>query len=289
MTAAGFSIRYLRPAEDLTPFVSGYHLFGIPQPLPGGRNHDVFYPGWGNIRVQLFGDDWSVRIGERTFDPIPKASLFGPTCRASFSDAGGGRLVGAGLTPLGWAAFVPVKAHRVADRIAPLEEAFGEAADQLRQTLMAAPDDTAIGEAFDAFFLRRLGRRKPSEAIVAFNRLLVGRHDTQVSAVARQLGVAERTLTRISRAAFGFSPKLLLQRSRFLKSLIALRDGEGPMSTLIDPGYTDQSHFIRDAYRFLGMAPGEFLRLPKPMHDASTRLRRQMLGEAAQALHAPAG
>ena len=56
---------------------------------------------------------------------------------------------------------------------------------------------------------------------------------------------------------------------------------------VLDLGYHDQSHFIRDAHEFLGMAPGDFLRMPRPINAASTRLRRAMLGAPAQALHRP--
>ena len=56
---------------------------------------------------------------------------------------------------------------------------------------------------------------------------------------------------------------------------------------VLDIGYHDQSHFIRDSHEFLGMAPGDFLRLPRPINAASTRLRRAMLGAPAQALHRP--
>jgi hypothetical protein len=58
-------------------------------------------------------------------------------------------------------------------------------------------------------------------------------------------------------------------------------------SSLIEASYCDHSHFNRDSQEFLGMSPGEFLRMPKPMNEASARLRTRILGAPAQALLQP--
>ena len=110
-----------------------------------------------------------------------------------------------------------------------------------------------------------------------------------VRALAAELGLSTRTLHRLARAAFGFAPKLLLRRTRFLRSLTAVAAApEAGWATLIDPAYHDLPHFIRDSHLFLGMTPGEFLRLRKPLNDASSRRREEVLGAPAQALHLPA-
>ena len=66
-------------------------------------------------------------------------------------------------------------------------------------------------------------------------------------ALAQALGVSSRHLARLSLRKFGFAPKLLLRRQRFLRTLQELRDhpGEG-WASLIDAWYYDQSHFVRD-------------------------------------------
>ena len=92
-------------------------------------------------------------------------------------------------------------------------------------------------------------------------------------------------LERLAARAFGFPPKLLLRRARFLRSLHAVRRVEShDRNTAIDPGYTDYSHFVRDAHTFLGMSPGAFLKLDRPLFRQSAMLRDQILGAPAQAL-----
>jgi methylphosphotriester-DNA--protein-cysteine methyltransferase len=97
-----------------------------------------------------------------------------------------------------------------------------------------------------------------------------------------------RAFLRLALLAFGFRPKLLLRRARFVRTLTRLEEEpEANWVDVLDLGYHDQSHFIRDSHEFLNMAPGDFLRLPRPINAVSTRLRRAMLGAPAQALHRP--
>jgi methylphosphotriester-DNA--protein-cysteine methyltransferase len=85
--------------------------------------------------------------------------------------------------------------------------------------------------------------------------------------------------------AFGFPPKKLIRRARFLRSLHALGAANPPeRAGAIHYGYTDYSHFVRDAHAFLGMSPQAFLRMDNPMLRQSLALRREVLGAAAQAL-----
>ena len=89
----------------------------------------------------------------------------------------------------------------------------------------------------------------------------------------------------MSLRAFGFTPKLLMRRARFLRSLHAVAQAPvAARATAIDPSYTDYSHFVRDAQHFLGMSPQAFLKLDTPLLRQSLALRQSVLGAPAQAL-----
>lgn len=288
MSPADFQLEYWPAEPALAGSVSGYHRYSVT-PNAGERHADVFYPGWANIRIQTAGDPWRLRIGENNFDPVPRASLFGPTSHAAYSDCGAGTLVGAGLTPLGWYRLTRIEATEVADRIIPLETVIGAEAAQLAATLAGAAGGDEIKAAFDLFFRRLLRPRRGEDRIAAIHALLAQERHPSVSEAAGQLGINDRSFNRLANAAFGFRPKLLIRRARFLRSLLALREpSDEPWSARISQTYYDHSHFVRDSHDFLGMSPGEFLRLSKPMNEASTRLRHQILGAPAQALLTPA-
>jgi AraC-like DNA-binding protein len=279
---------YALPAHALARFVSGYHRYRLDLP-DGGVLDDVFYPGAANIRIQVSGGDWSVRIGERRIDPVPRASLFGPTSHAIYSRSAGGTLFGAGITPLGWTRLTTLPASDFADTVVPLEALLGEDAARLAGAIGAAQTLAEAAATFDAFFAARFAPASPEDdRIEAMHALLAAGETIGIAEAAATLDLHPRTFARLAHRAFGFAPKRLLRRARFLRSLMVLREPSGAKwSDRIGEGYYDQSHFIRDAHEFLGMAPREFLRLKKPMNDASTQRRGEVLGAPAQALHRP--
>jgi AraC-like DNA-binding protein len=282
VTAPVFELDYWQPDPRLAGLISGYHRYTI-DPGPGRRHADVFFPGWANIRFHRSEADWRVRIGGETF-VAPPAALFGPMSRAGYSDSGAGMVVGAGVTPLGWYRLTSLKARDFADRVEPLAQLLDVADD----ALAAAPKED-IKPRLDRLFLPLLAEPRPDEARVArIHADLMEPAPGGVAQMADRLGLSHRTLNRIALAAFGFGPKLLIRRARFLRSLIKLAETEGQAwSSRIESSYYDHSHFNRDAIEFLGMSPGEFLRLPKPMWEASARLRTELLGAPAQALLQP--
>ena len=280
-------LTYVRPDPSLDGLVSGYHIYAV-DPGPGRRYSDVFYPGWANIRFQTSGDPWRITIGTDIIDPVPRASIFGPSSRALYSECGRGILVGAGLTPLGWHRLTTLPALKFADRVAPLEELLGAETAALARAVSTAEPAT-VAAAFDDFFLKKMAHRRGSEdRVLAIHKLLDDDYPLDVAHAAATLGLHERTFNRISQSTFGFGPKLLLRRARFLRSLMALRlPSELPWSRRIGSAYCDQSHFVRDSHEFLGMTPGDFLRLNKPMSDRSLALRSATLGAPVQALGRP--
>jgi hypothetical protein len=109
---------------------------------------------------------------------------------------------------------------------------------------------------------------------------------TDIVAVANRLDIATHGLRRLSVRHFGFPPKMLLMRARFLRSFVRLMAaGEGVEYAAIDDSYFDASHFLRDAGTFLGMTPRRFMALTKPFLEASLRARDAVLGSPTQVLH----
>lgn len=284
--AADPRMRYWRPAAELAPLVSGYHLYAV-QPAIGQRHRDVFQPAWPSLRF-TFGEDvrWTVRQPGARWQPVGNCSLFGPSSRVTWSECAAGLTIGIGLRPCGWLRFTSAKASDWADRV-------GEPADilrfdhiALRGGLMQLCEDDAIPALFDAFLCKNLGRPEEGEEIVAdVEAALLDSDLPTVAALATRIGTSLRTLERLSLRAFGFAPKLLMRRARFLRSFHAV--AEAPVSqraVAIDPSYSDYSHFVRDAQHFLGMSPQAFLKLDTPLLKQSLVLRRAVLGAPAQAL-----
>lgn len=276
---------YWRPADELAPFVSGYHLYEV-DPADGEVHHDVFQPAWFNLRILLTPNtDWTVRIGQAPAVRVPQVALFGPTSVVSWSDSGRGVVVGVGITPLGWLRLSRTPAADWANRIGAAHEVLGEGADELAFSLRYG-GHAEVPAIFDRWLAPCFARqRRGEDSVTRMTAALIDPGMQSVRQMAQAVGATERTVERLAARAFGFAPKLLLRRARFLRSLHAIWSTDrGERARAIDPGYTDYSHFVREAHDFLGMAPSRFLELGAPLLERSLVLRKQMLGAPAQAL-----
>lgn len=279
-------MRYWKPAPALAGLVSGYHLYAIETP-PDTPHRDVFQPAWANLRVLLTPEtQWRVRVGEGAWQRVSECALFGPSSHVTWSESGSGVVVGAGLTPLGWARLSEAHAADWANRVADCAAVFGGTVTALRALLCAANSDDALPDLLDAFLIGAMARpTRLDRAIIKFDAALLDTASTTITALATRVGTTTRSLERLATRAFGFPPKLLLRRARFFRSLHAIRRADPhDRTTAIDPGYTDYSHFVHDAHDFLGMSPGAFLKLDMPLFSLSVKLRDEVLGSPAQAL-----
>ena len=272
--------------RDLAPFISGYHVYAVGE-TRGEPHRGAFEPAWASLRIAVTeGSEWRVRAARGEWSSPPAVALFGPSSALTWSESESGILIGAGIRPRGWRRLFTQAASEWADRIdePPM---FGRlAADEIRDRFTRCRQDDALPRLFNALF--RTALRPPSiadEAIARIEAALVDPAIETVEGLTRVTGLHVRRLERLSLRAFGFSPKLLLRRARFLRSLHAIRAfGRGGGSTAIDPGYTDHSHFIRDSHHFLGMSPQAFLEIDMPLLRDSLALRKAVLGTPAQAL-----
>lgn len=279
-------MRYWKPAPALSGMISGYHLYAV-EALPGEKHRDLFQPAWANLRFVLTPEaKWRVRVGEDAWQRAGDCALFGPSSRVTWSESGPGVVVGAGLTPLGWARLTKATAADWGNRVTDCDAVFDGSVAALSPVLCGAVRDEDLPVLLDAFFIGATARpTRLDPAIVRLDAALLDPTTTTVRALVDRTGMTARSLERLAARAFGFPPKLLLRRARFLRSLHAIRRAEPSGRAIeIDPGYTDYSHFVRDAHDFLGMSPGAFLKLDLPLFAQSARLREQLLGAPAQAL-----
>ena len=127
-----------------------------------------------------------------------------------------------------------------------------------------------------------------SEGISAVHAGLVDPAVTTVAELADRAEMGVRSLERLCARAFGFTPKLLLRRQRFLRSLAHfMLDPSLKWLTAMDYQYHDQAHFVRDFRRFMGMTPTAYGKLEHPLLSAAARARAEAAGEAMQVLHRP--
>ena len=134
----------------------------------------------------------------------------------------------------------------------------------------------------DAHLMRHADRPVPREAdIVACQTALRDPQMSEVSALQDVLGMPVKSLERLCRRFFGFTPKVLLRRQRFLRSLAQyMLDPSLGWVGALDSQYHDQAQFVREFRAFMGLAPGEYARLPHPILEPIMRQRMADQGVA---------
>jgi AraC-like DNA-binding protein len=116
----------------------------------------------------------------------------------------------------------------------------------------------------ERFLLTRLGDRVPDHDVRHALRQLQRRPATRIGAIARDLGISERHLTRSFVATVGVPPKQFARVVRAERVIAARLCGSAADSSwaqiALDCGFSDQAHLVHDFKALAGAAPEAFLR-----------------------------
>ena len=279
---------FILPAPALRRYITTYYFFEI-QTDEGKMLADVLHPEWASARFMIDGtiDASIVPIPPQ---PVPPASLTGPTLRACHISCSKARMAGIGVLPLGWHRLIGADASKRANLVFDVtgDPAFTVFASIWHQ-IKEMTDTEHMAATFDAHLLSALHTPDTREdEIEALHQALTNPDMANVSQLAEALNMPSQRVERLSRRVFGFPPKRLLRRQRFLRTLaVRLLDPELRWTNVMDAQYHDQAHFTRDFHDFMGMSPRAYLDMPRPISRAAIRARMEALGQPLQVLQRP--
>lgn len=279
---------FILPAPALRRYITTYYFFEI-ETADGQPLADVLHPEWASARFIIDGTV-DASIVPHPPQLVPPASLTGPTLRACNISCSKAKMVGIGVLPLGWHRLIGTDASKRANQVFDIDEdpAFAVFVS-IWQQIKAMTDPEYIAATFDAHLLAAVNLEDPRESdIDALHRALTNPDIAEVTQLAETLNMPVQRVERLSRRVFGFPPKRLLRRQRFLRTLaVRLLDPELRWSNVIDTQYHDQAHFTRDFHDFMGMSPRAYLDMPRPISRAAIRARMEALGQPLQVLQRP--
>ena len=277
---------YMSTSPRLQRYFAGVFLIEI-EVEGDGFIEDFMFPDWATLRfnhVPLVGGATrgGQALGKATF------SVSGPRTQEAYLRTGTIRQWGVLLHPLGWALLVGAPAHEYANRLADgmTDPAFAKFRPLAETLFGPEPDRQGELDRLTGFFDGLEPLRDPSARSIAevYEALYDPEIDTVPELVERS-GVSRRTLERLCQRAFGFSPKTLLRRQRFLRSLTAFTvDPTLRWMGAMDAAYHDQAQFVRDFREFMGMTPSEYGQLSKPVVEPVIRERTRYAREVAREL-----
>jgi len=282
-------VRFFPAPPDLEGCFSSFYS-GTFTVADGKRVNDLLQPEWANLRF-FAGDRPDAGVPGGDVLKGARLTATGPSSLPVHFELGTTRMWGVGLFPLGWAKFCNGSATEVANRVVDGEThpAFANFTGLADELFGARPDQQAeLGRIIACF--RSLNREVPDEArIVAIHAAIVDSAVASVADFSDHTGLGRRTLERLCHRYFGFSPKLLLRRQRFMRSLAQfMLENATNWSEAMDSHYHDQAQFVREFRSFMGMSPGEYAAREHPILSAFMKERARVWGAAAQTLDRPA-
>lgn len=282
----GSPVHFIIPAQSLLRYVSTYYFFRIE--TGDEEQEDLLHPEGGSAHFTLSGSSRGNIVTEPPL-PTPAANVTGPTGKASRIFCKSMFLAGIGILPLGWHRLIKTPADRWANRVGDLSHpefsVFKEIWDRLQG--MSEPEEMAA--LFDSILMRSVQQPDPLETdIENIHEVLADPNISSVADLADATGIVQQRLERLCRRIFGFPPKRLLRRQRFLRTLgSVMLDPDLKWTAALDDQYFDQAHFNRDFQEFMGMSPSQYLAMPRPISIPSTLARASQVGHPLQALQGP--
>src|SRR5205085_12304013 len=146
----------------------------------------------------------------------------------------------------------------------------------IQEGLAAHSSDEERTGFFDRLLLNLLDRRPPNSDVAIAIDLALRERPRDVGTLAAAAGLPQAHLLRVAKRVFGFGPKRLLRRQRFLDTLGRIRVSEEPrFEDLRDPEYFDQSHFNHEFREFMGLSPREYRSVPRPLMGQAALVQLQ--------------
>lgn len=184
----------------------------------------------------------------------------GPDRTAAMASlAPGAHPTGVRLAPGAGAAVLGVPPHLLTDLRVPLEDLWGHRARRLQARLEDGADPAALLQAGIAAL-----QLAPDRSMAWLFARLAGADAPRVPALARELGVSERTLRRRCQDAFGYGGKTLDRILRLQRILRLAREHPTLTAAALEAGYADAAHLARDTRLLTALAPQQLVDL----HDA---------------------
>ncbi|WP_154674461.1 AraC family transcriptional regulator [Nakamurella lactea] len=175
--------------------------------------------------------------------------------------AGEGRVIGLRFRAGGLAALLGRELP--SDRTLPADDLLPGSAGML-PAVLAEPDDLRRRDLIETWLVPQLP--EPDRAFVTARDLVewsvADSSVVRVEQIADRAGLSVRAVQRLFRQFVGVNPKWVLMRARLKDAAAALdSDPDADLADLaVRLGWYDQSHFVRDFRRFLGVTPGRYAR-----------------------------
>lgn len=274
---------YAVPAADLTEYVTLFYYFRADVPI----FEDIERADYAQLRFRLSPGASQYSFADGLVQQSTEIHVLGPTCGPVKGRAIGPlRLFGMGLTAAGWTAIMGTDASSMLNRTVDAIGLFGAA--KMRGALRAFAKATSVEEC--AAIAEPLVRYLIQERCVGALRFvrqvdawLADSPSPDIEDLVALTHLSRRQVERKCKAMYGAPPKMLARKFRALKAAVALASEAETLDDVIERGFYDQSHMIREVKEFTGMTPRQFHAEPTLLSQLVTA-QRTALGDKVSLL-----
>jgi len=272
---------YRVPAGDLAEYVTLFYNFRADVPI----FEDTERADHAQFRLRLDSGGGEYAFPDGSVQQAQEHHLIGPTSGAMKVRANGPvEIFGMGVTAAGWAAMVGNDASSMLNRVIDASGMFGAA--RLRTAAMAlrnAPDNEArfaIGEAL-VRELVRVGDVGAIRFVRQVDEWLAGSPSPEMDDLVATTRLSRRQVERKCNALYGAPPKLLARKYRALRAAVAMVSDSEQVDDLIERGFYDQSHLIREVKQFTGLTPRQIKAEPSLLARLTISQRTALGGQVS--------
>lgn len=274
----GLQLDYLVPDAALADYITVFYRFSSDRPVL----EETERADRAQIRFVLHDGGGEYQFPDGHVQQAPIVHIVGPSTgpriiRASCPV----HVFGAGITPSGWATLIGSDASAMVNRLADAAHLFGEIVVEARTALRGASDLSGMA-AIGTELVRTLVRARDTRMLQFVHQVdhwLKADSSPDVEALVRTAGVSRRQLERKCKTLYGMPPKMLARKYRALRAAVALiLDGES-LGDVLERGFYDQSHLIREIKEFTGLTPRQLRADPGRIAALSVALRHDLRGQ----------
>jgi len=247
-------LNHAAPEADLVQYISHFYLFEADGPAFEG----IERADRAQLRFRLNAISAEYRFPDGSVQEARGVHVVGPTTGAVKVRANGPvRTFGAGITPHGWSALIGAGASTMVNRVFHADELFAGAFDGTIERLAVETDVDAMAGIAGKVIGGLINHEHcgSHDFVRAVDAWLIGSGSPSLGDLARQTRLSRRQVERKCNALYGAPPKMLARKYRALRAAVALGSGTASLDDVIDRGFYDQSHLIREIKHFTGLTP----------------------------------
>lgn len=170
-----------------------------------------------------------------------------------------GQVFGVKFKPGAFYPFVKSPVSQFTDGSISVWSVFGVESKTLEEAIFSGEHESEMVERMEQFLYARLPERDGQIEMInqIIDCIIADREITRVDDVVKRLDLNKRTLQRLFNQYVGVSPKWVIKRYRLHEVAERLADGEAVdwPTIVVELGYSDQAHFIKDFKAIVGMTP----------------------------------